>query len=144
MAEGPVSAVPVGSAGAVPASRYRHLLRHEQLVDAMSALSGQVLKPYLSSVLCIVAFFSSISFVFRAFHRADIAIGFHGAGLSNAYYMRPGGVVVEVVYDYDARSFYRIKANAFVVTISVSGISRWSASSLASPASSVFTTINIT
>ena len=41
--------------------------------------------------------------VARAFHRADIAIGFHGAGLSNAYYMRPGGVVVEVVYDYDAR-----------------------------------------
>ena len=41
--------------------------------------------------------------VTRAFHRADIAIGFHGAGLSNAYYMRPGGVVVEVVYDYDAR-----------------------------------------
>jgi len=39
----------------------------------------------------------------RAFHRADVAIGFHGAGLSNAYYMRPGGVVVEVVYDYDAR-----------------------------------------
>ena len=39
----------------------------------------------------------------RAFHRADIAIGYHGAGLSNAIYMRPGGTIVEVVHDYDSR-----------------------------------------
>lgn len=38
-----------------------------------------------------------------AFARADIAIGFHGAGLSNALFMRPGGMIVEVVHDYDSR-----------------------------------------
>ncbi|KAJ1432298.1 hypothetical protein B484DRAFT_395042 [Ochromonadaceae sp. CCMP2298] len=39
----------------------------------------------------------------RAFHRADVVIGMHGAGLSNAMFMRPGSVLVEVVYDFDAR-----------------------------------------
>ncbi len=39
----------------------------------------------------------------RAFHRADIAIGMHGAGLSNALFMKPGGVLVEVIHDFDSR-----------------------------------------
>ena len=39
----------------------------------------------------------------EAFHRADIVIGMHGAGLSNAIFMRPGGVIIEVIYDFDAR-----------------------------------------
>lgn len=39
----------------------------------------------------------------QAFFQADIVIGMHGAGLSNAMFMRPGGVLVEVVYDFDAR-----------------------------------------
>ena len=30
----------------------------------------------------------------RAFHRADIAIGFHGAGLTNSIFMRPGGAII--------------------------------------------------
>ena len=38
-----------------------------------------------------------------AFFRADVVVGMHGAGLSNAMFMRPGSVVVEVVYDFDAR-----------------------------------------
>lgn len=38
-----------------------------------------------------------------AFNRADIAIGMHGAGLSNAMFMKPGGVLVEVVHDFDSR-----------------------------------------
>lgn len=37
------------------------------------------------------------------FARADVVIGHHGAGLSNAMFMRPGGVLVEVVYNYDSR-----------------------------------------
>jgi hypothetical protein len=39
----------------------------------------------------------------EAFFRADVVVGMHGAGLSNSMFMRPGGVVVEVVYDFDAR-----------------------------------------
>jgi hypothetical protein len=39
----------------------------------------------------------------EVFSRADIAIGFHGAGMSNAIFMKPGGLLVEVVYDYDSR-----------------------------------------
>lgn len=38
-----------------------------------------------------------------AFNRADVVIGMHGAGLSNAIFMKPGGVMVEVVYDFDSR-----------------------------------------
>jgi len=38
-----------------------------------------------------------------AFFRADVVIGMHGAGLSNAMFMRPGSVMVEVVHDFDAR-----------------------------------------
>jgi hypothetical protein len=37
------------------------------------------------------------------FARADIVIGHHGAGLSNTIFMRPGGVLVEVVYNFDSR-----------------------------------------
>ncbi len=37
------------------------------------------------------------------FANADIVVGFHGAGLSNAMFMRPGGVLVEVVSKYDSR-----------------------------------------
>jgi hypothetical protein len=37
------------------------------------------------------------------FTRAEIVIGYHGAGLSNAMFMKPGGVMVEVVYHYDSR-----------------------------------------
>jgi hypothetical protein len=39
----------------------------------------------------------------EAFFRADVVVGMHGAGLSNAMFMRPGSVVVEVVHDFDAR-----------------------------------------
>lgn len=39
----------------------------------------------------------------EAFFRADVVVGMHGAGLSNAMFMRPGSVLVEVVYDFDAR-----------------------------------------
>lgn len=38
-----------------------------------------------------------------AFHRADVVIGMHGAGLSNMIYMRPNSVVTEVVVNYDSR-----------------------------------------
>ena len=37
------------------------------------------------------------------FHRADIAIGVHGAGLTNTMYMKPGGVVVELLPYFDSR-----------------------------------------
>lgn len=37
------------------------------------------------------------------FSKADIVIGYHGAGLSNAIYMKPGGVMVEVIYHFDSR-----------------------------------------
>eukprot|EP01038_Epipyxis_sp_PR26KG_P016084 gene16084-21847_t len=37
------------------------------------------------------------------FHRANIVIGIHGAGLSNAIFMRPGGILVEVILDFDSR-----------------------------------------
>lgn len=40
---------------------------------------------------------------FRMFHRAAIVIGIHGAGLTNTMYMRPGGVVVELIPDLDSR-----------------------------------------
>lgn len=39
----------------------------------------------------------------EVFSRADIVIGHHGAGLSNAIFMKPGGVMIEVVYNYDSR-----------------------------------------
>jgi hypothetical protein len=34
---------------------------------------------------------------------ADIVIGFHGAGLSNAMFMRPGGILVEIISKFDSR-----------------------------------------
>lgn len=37
------------------------------------------------------------------FNDAEIVIGMHGAGMSNNMYMRPGGVVVEVLPDFDSR-----------------------------------------
>lgn len=37
------------------------------------------------------------------FSRADIVVGYHGAGLSNAVFMKPGGVMVEVIYHFDSR-----------------------------------------
>lgn len=37
------------------------------------------------------------------FHNADIVIGMHGAGLTNSMYMSPGGIVVEVVREFDSR-----------------------------------------
>ncbi|RYH19207.1 glycosyltransferase family 61 protein [archaeon] len=39
----------------------------------------------------------------QMFSEADLVIGYHGAGLSNMMFMKPGGVVVEVVYYYDSR-----------------------------------------
>ena len=39
----------------------------------------------------------------EVFSRADIVIGHHGAGLSNAIFMKPGGVMIEVVYNFDSR-----------------------------------------
>jgi hypothetical protein len=38
-----------------------------------------------------------------AFRIADLAIGYHGAGLSNAMFMRPGSVLVEVIAKFDSR-----------------------------------------
>lgn len=37
------------------------------------------------------------------FNRAEIVIGFHGAGLSNAMFMKPGGIMIEVMVDFDSR-----------------------------------------
>jgi hypothetical protein len=34
---------------------------------------------------------------------ADIVIGFHGAGLSNAMFMRPGGTLIEIISKFDSR-----------------------------------------
>jgi hypothetical protein len=39
----------------------------------------------------------------RIFSNAQVVIGFHGAGLTNALYMPRGGVVVEVVPSFDAK-----------------------------------------
>jgi capsular polysaccharide biosynthesis protein len=39
----------------------------------------------------------------KMFHRADIAIAIHGAGLTNTMFMRPGGVVIEVIPKFDTR-----------------------------------------
>jgi capsular polysaccharide biosynthesis protein len=37
------------------------------------------------------------------FYEADVVVGMHGAGMTNNLYMRPGGVVVEVVPEFDSR-----------------------------------------
>jgi capsular polysaccharide biosynthesis protein len=37
------------------------------------------------------------------FHRADIVIGIHGAGLTNALYMKPGSVLIEALPYFDSR-----------------------------------------
>ena len=37
------------------------------------------------------------------FHRADIVLGIHGAGLTNALYMKPGSVLVEALPYFDSR-----------------------------------------
>lgn len=37
------------------------------------------------------------------FHRADVVIGMHGAGLTNTLYMNAGGVVVEAIPEFDSR-----------------------------------------
>lgn len=39
----------------------------------------------------------------KMFHRADISIAIHGAGLTNTMFMRPGGVVIEVIPNFDTR-----------------------------------------
>eukprot|EP00596_Hydrurales_sp_CCMP1899_P002572 CAMPEP_0119038342 /NCGR_PEP_ID=MMETSP1177-20130426/7213_1 /TAXON_ID=2985 /ORGANISM="Ochromonas sp, Strain CCMP1899" /LENGTH=268 /DNA_ID=CAMNT_0007000813 /DNA_START=858 /DNA_END=1664 /DNA_ORIENTATION=+ len=39
----------------------------------------------------------------KLFHSADITIAIHGAGLTNTMFMRPGGVVIEVVPKFDSR-----------------------------------------
>ena len=39
----------------------------------------------------------------KMFHNADIVIGMHGAGLTNTMYMSPGGIVIEVVREFDSR-----------------------------------------
>jgi hypothetical protein len=41
--------------------------------------------------------------VIKLFSSSDIVIGFHGAGLANTMYMKPGGVVVEVLPYIDSR-----------------------------------------
>lgn len=39
----------------------------------------------------------------RLFNEAEVVIAMHGAGMTNNMYMRPGGVVVEVVPEFDSR-----------------------------------------
>ena len=39
----------------------------------------------------------------QLFHSANIVIGIHGAGLTNTMYMKPGGLVVELLPYYDSR-----------------------------------------
>lgn len=39
----------------------------------------------------------------KLFRNANIAIGFHGAGLTNTMYMRPGSIVVEIIPQFDSR-----------------------------------------
>ena len=39
----------------------------------------------------------------RMFHDADVVLAIHGAGLTNTMFMRPGGVVVEVIPMFDTR-----------------------------------------
>lgn len=39
----------------------------------------------------------------KMFHDADITIAIHGAGLTNTMFMKPGGVVVEVIPMFDTR-----------------------------------------
>ena len=39
----------------------------------------------------------------KLFHSADVVIGVHGAGMTNTLYMRPGGVVVEVLPFFDSK-----------------------------------------
>jgi capsular polysaccharide biosynthesis protein len=37
------------------------------------------------------------------FHAAEVVVAMHGAGMTNTMYMRAGGVVVEVVPEFDSR-----------------------------------------
>ena len=37
------------------------------------------------------------------FNRAEIVVGVHGAGLTNAVFMKPGGIMVEAVPHFDSR-----------------------------------------
>ena len=39
----------------------------------------------------------------QLFHRADVVVGIHGAGLTNCIYMKAGGVVVEGIPQFDSR-----------------------------------------
>lgn len=39
----------------------------------------------------------------QLFNRAEIVVGVHGAGLTNAVFMNPGGIMVEAVPHYDSR-----------------------------------------
>ena len=39
----------------------------------------------------------------QLFNRAEVVVGVHGAGLTNAVFMNPGGILVEAVPHYDSR-----------------------------------------
>ena len=39
----------------------------------------------------------------QLFQRAEVVVGIHGAGLTNCIYMKPGGVVIEGIPQYDSR-----------------------------------------
>ncbi len=39
----------------------------------------------------------------RGYREADVLIGYHGAGLTNVMFMKPGSILVEVTGEFDAR-----------------------------------------
>jgi hypothetical protein len=39
----------------------------------------------------------------QLFNRAEVVVGIHGAGLTNCIYMKPGGIVIEGIPQFDSR-----------------------------------------